>query len=141
MVSLRKRRYLVIYPEYFDKLRSRGQGRRLPLNLADEKPTLKKLVKACEVLKYEFEIEPKKAYPGNWEMKQGRILIRIKKQKVRPKEEYIKEIAKILRKLVPKKKKGVKGTPKKSTEKTSSKGPHKPSSKATSKKTPKKVKK
>lgn len=141
MVSLRKRRYLVIYPEYFDKLRSRGQGRRVPLNLADDKPTLKKLVKACEVLKYEFVIEPEKAYPGNWEMKQGRVLIRINKQNAQPKEEYLKEIAKILRKLVPKKKKAMKNTPKKSTTKTSSKGSRKPSSKATSKKTPKKVKK
>ncbi len=105
MVSLRRRRYLVMYPEYFDKNRTRKQGRRVPLEKADDAPTLKKLVKACEILGYQIEVEPDKAHPSNWWNRQGRVLIKVDKNDRKPKEELIKEITKILRKLVPKKKK------------------------------------
>ncbi len=122
MVSLRRRRYLVMYPEYFDKNRTRKQGRRVPLEKADDAPTLKKLVKACEILGYQIEVEPDKAHPSNWWNRQGRVLIKVDKNDKKPKEELIKEITKILKKLVPKKKKKPVKEDDKATAKSTSKG-------------------
>ncbi len=104
---LRRRKYYVIYPEYFDKGRSRNQGRRVPLSKAFENPSLPRIAKACQLLGLEYRKEPDKAFPSNWWNKQGRLLIRIDKKDKVPKEKLIKEIAEKARKLVPKKKKTV----------------------------------
>lgn len=101
---LRRRRYYVVYPEYFDKNRSRNQGRRVPLSLAVEDPELPRISKACQLLGLEYEKQPDKAFPSNWWNKKGRILIKIDKKNKVPKEALLKEIAKKAKKLVPKKK-------------------------------------
>ena len=102
---LRRRKYYVIYPEYFDKGRSRNQGRRIPLSKAIENPSLPRIAKACQLLGLEYRKEPEKAFPSNWWNKQGRLLIKIDKKNKVPKEKLIKDIAEKARKLVPKKKK------------------------------------
>lgn len=105
MVNLRRRRYYVVYPEYFDKNRSRSQGRRVSLDIADDGPSLAKIGKACQLLGYEYELERDKAFPSQWWNPHGRILIRINKAEKSTKEDILKEIAKILPRLVSKKKK------------------------------------
>ncbi|MHA2097280.1 MAG: signal recognition particle subunit SRP19/SEC65 family protein [Candidatus Kariarchaeaceae archaeon] len=103
-ILLRRKKFYVIYPEYFDSTISRSQGRRVPLSLADPDPHLKKITKACERLEIEFQPEPEKAHPTFWWKKSGRILIPIDKNNKTPKEELIKEIAKVSRKFHLKKK-------------------------------------
>lgn len=76
----------------------------MPLKLADENPSLKKIVKACELLKYEITVEEEKAFPSNWWQKQGRVLLKIDKANKAVKRQVIYDIAKILPKLVRKKK-------------------------------------
>jgi signal recognition particle subunit SRP19 len=101
---LRRKKFYVIYPEYFDSKISRSQGRRVPLSIADPEPHLKKIIRACERLELEFEPEPEKAHPTFWWKKSGRLLISIDKNNKTPKEELIKEIAKVSRKFQLKKK-------------------------------------
>jgi signal recognition particle subunit SRP19 len=104
MVSLRRRRYHVIYPEYFDIDRSRSEGRRVNLKLASKDPSLAKIAKACQILEIEYEIEKDKVHPSNWWNKQGRLLLPIDKTNKANKEALLKHVAQILPKLVSKKK-------------------------------------
>ena len=100
-VSLRRKRYYVVYPEYFDKNRSRKQGRRVPLTIADEAPSLKKVAKVCEILKYEPIMQPEKSYSS---IKNGRILLPINKQNKIVKGLILNRISRILIQLVKKQK-------------------------------------
>ena len=72
--------------------------------MAVEDPELPRIAKACQILGYEYEKQPEKAYPSNWWNRKGRILIRIDKKNKVPKEKILKEIAAKAKKLVPKKK-------------------------------------
>ena len=54
---LRKKRYFVLYPEYFDKKLSRKQGRKIPRNKAVEGCNLSKVAYACKYLELEYEVE------------------------------------------------------------------------------------
>lgn len=96
---LRRKKYYVIYPEYFDSTISRANGRRVPLSLADPQPHLKKIEKACERLEIEFQSQPDKAHPTFWWKKSGRILVTIDSKNKIAKEELLKEIAKVSRKF------------------------------------------
>ncbi|MCE7737492.1 MAG: hypothetical protein GPJ54_21560 [Candidatus Heimdallarchaeota archaeon] len=96
---LRRKKFYVIYPEYFDSNISRSQGRRVSLSIADPNPHLKKIVKACERLEIECQSQPDKAHPSFWWKQSGRVLIPIDKNNKLPKEELIKTIAKTARKF------------------------------------------
>ena len=103
-ISLRRKQYQVVYPEYFDKTFSRKNGRRVALSMADEKTSLKKLILACEIINREFLIQKDKPYPSNWIENRGRILFPIEKQEKESKEELIKKLAATLKKFKKKKK-------------------------------------
>ena len=98
-ILLRRKKFYVIYPEYFDSNISRSQGRRVSLSIADPTPHLKKIVKACERLEIEHQSEPEKAHPSFWWKKSGRVLIPTDKNNKMPKEELIQTIAKTARKF------------------------------------------
>ena len=101
---LRRKKFYVLYPEYFDKNISRGQGRRVSLELADEEPHIKKLSKACDKLEIEYEAQPEKAHPTFSWKKSGRLLIPIDKNDKIPKEKLIQDIAVVAKKFKIKKK-------------------------------------
>lgn len=101
---LRRKRFHVIYPEYFDADLPRSKGRRVPLSLAAEEPSVKKIAYACKKLGLEYTIEDEKAHPAQWWKQNGRVLIPIDKNDKKPKEELIKELSDIIRRLVKKKK-------------------------------------
>ena len=65
----------MVWCEYFDQSLSRRLGRRLPLNHAIEKPSLKLLTQACDDLNLEYVSEGGKAYPAQWWKPSGRVLI------------------------------------------------------------------
>ncbi len=82
----------VIWPEYFDKSRSRAQGRRVPISQAIASPSLEALEKAVSQLGLEYVVETDKAHPSNWWEGKGRIRI----ERVGPKSELLSEIASLL---------------------------------------------
>jgi len=105
---LRRKRYFVLYPEYFDKKLTRNQGRKVPKNKAVDDCSLAKIAFACKHLNYEHIVEKEKKYSKNWWNSEGRILIN--PESVKNKSELINNVASIARKL---KKKQQTGKPKK----------------------------
>ncbi|MHA2501677.1 MAG: signal recognition particle subunit SRP19/SEC65 family protein [Candidatus Kariarchaeaceae archaeon] len=100
---LRRKRFYVIYPEYFDKDLPRNKGRRVSLDMASDKPTLNKIVYACKKLELEHEVQEDKSFPARWWNHNGRVLLVIDRKDKVPKSTHIDEIAKVVRRLVPKK--------------------------------------
>lgn len=82
-----------LWPEYFDSKRTRDEGRKLPLELCVEKPSLDMIAKGAILLDLEYEIEEDAKYPGNWTAKGG--CVRVEKG-VMKKTEILAKIGKIL---------------------------------------------
>jgi len=110
---LRRKKFYVLYPEYFSSKLTRSQGRRVPLELADNQPHIKKLEMARKKLNLEFQVQKEKSYPTYWWNNSGRILITIDKKDKIPKEKLLKDIASIARKFKPKKRSTVEQVTKK----------------------------
>ncbi|MHA1805455.1 MAG: signal recognition particle subunit SRP19/SEC65 family protein [Promethearchaeota archaeon] len=87
--------FLIFWPQYFEKRRTRKEGRRLPQNLALDKVSLADIAKAAKRLGYKVEMDNVSRYPRTWWDAPGRVLIDPKGKK---KSRVIKEIAKELRK-------------------------------------------
>ncbi len=94
---LRRKKYFVLYPEYFNKSLSRKQGRKIPRNRAVENCTLSKIVYACKHLELDYEIEKDKKYSKNWWNSEGRIIVN--PEGITSKTDLIRRIANISRKL------------------------------------------
>jgi len=83
---------IVVWPAYFDKNATRDQGRRVPKNLAVEKPSVESIAKAAQSLGLNPVLEKQAAYSArHWERK-GRVLIDKKGTKI----DLLKKIAKRL---------------------------------------------
>ncbi len=94
---LRRNRYFVLYPEYFDKLLSRKQGRKVSKNKAVENCDLAKIVYACKHLELDYKIEKDKKYSRNCWKSEGRIIVN--PNNIGNKTELIRRIANISRRL------------------------------------------
>jgi signal recognition particle subunit SRP19 len=66
-----------IYPVYFDKNRSRKEGRRVGIEQAVENPMAREIVNACGRLRLETLFEPAKTHPKDW-ANPGRVKIKLK---------------------------------------------------------------
>ncbi len=66
-----------LYPVYFDKNRSRAQGRRVGTEDAVENPLAREIVAACGRLRLETLFEPAKLHPKDWS-NPGRIKVKLK---------------------------------------------------------------
>lgn len=66
-----------IYPVYFDKNRSRKEGRRVGIEGAVENPLAREIVAACGKLRLESLFEPQKLHPKDW-ANPGRVKIKLK---------------------------------------------------------------
>ena len=84
---------IVVWPEYFDKKRTRAEGRRLPIELCVSEPSLDIIAKGAMILDLEYKIFEDMAYPANWAAKTG--CVRIEKGKM-SKTTLLNEIGKIL---------------------------------------------
>ena len=72
---------LVIWPQYFDIVLTRQQGRRVPKKMAVEKPSIEGIVKAAKSLHLHPVIENNAAHPSkSWKQK-GRVLVDAKEPK------------------------------------------------------------
>jgi len=62
---------------YFDKNRSRKEGRRVGIEQAVENPMAREIVNACGRLRLETLFEPAKTHPKDW-ANPGRVKIKLK---------------------------------------------------------------
>jgi len=89
-----KGKRVVIWPVYIDSRRTRGEGRKLPINQCVKAPKPEEIFKAAERAKLRPEIENKK-YPKLWWEEKTRITV----DKVESKLKTLRLIAKELLKL------------------------------------------
>ena len=66
-----------LYPIYFDKNRTRAEGRRVGLDMAVANPLARDIVNACGRLRLETLFEPAKAHPKDW-ANPGRVKVKVK---------------------------------------------------------------
>jgi len=66
----------VIWPAYLDASLSRRDGRRVPLSLAVEEPTVDEVAQAVKQVGYDAVIERGKAYPRQGWRDSGRVLVK-----------------------------------------------------------------
>ncbi|KUJ21559.1 signal recognition particle, SRP19 subunit [Mollisia scopiformis] len=66
-----------IYPVYFDKNRSRKEGRMVGKELAVENPMAREIVNACGRLRLETLFEPAKCHPKDW-ANPGRVKVKLR---------------------------------------------------------------
>jgi signal recognition particle subunit SRP19 len=65
----------VIWPAFLDADRSRGEGRRVSLELAVSEPTVDEIAQAVQQVGYDAVIEREKTYPREYEPR-GRVLVK-----------------------------------------------------------------
>lgn len=107
---LRRKKYYVFYPEYFDKNLSRSEGRKVPKSLADDSPSLRKLVFSCKKLGLKYVAQADKSFPSRFWTNSGRVLVEINKSEKIPKTNLLKQIADISRRVKKKEQVVEKGT-------------------------------
>jgi len=64
-----------IYPNYIDKSKSVGEGRRVSVCKAVDRPTLGEIIEALQLLSVPYVVE-NKAYPRDW-LVRGRIRVNL----------------------------------------------------------------
>lgn len=90
---MRKKDGYVIWPAYFDATHSRSKGRKVPLSLAVEKPSLSELIEAARAAGYAQVVAEEQArYPAYWYEQPGRVVVKSSEKK----SEVIKRIARAL---------------------------------------------
>lgn len=91
----RQRKTWIIYPEYFDKNKSRSNGRRVPKNLAIKNPHIEDIAELLDELDVPNRTERHAQHPAHWYDENGRIIIPKQQEK---KEEFLNIIAEELKK-------------------------------------------
>ncbi len=96
---------VAVYPEYLDKGLTRSRGRRLPLALAVDNPTLDEIRLAAERHGLLVEFRPEAAYPRNWWERRGMLLIKKNGSKLSTLKLLAREIEEYVRPMIEKIKK------------------------------------
>jgi signal recognition particle subunit SRP19 len=89
---MRKQEKIIIWPAYFDKAKTRKNGRRVPKNLVVQSPKIMEIQEAAHKLGLGFEVAIDKGYPKTPWAKTGMLLV----EKKGSKEQVINRIAKQL---------------------------------------------
>lgn len=71
--------YQCLYPIYFDKSRSRAEGRKVGSELAVENPLARDIVDAVQMLGLNVGFEPEKLHPKDW-ANPGRVRVLLKNE-------------------------------------------------------------
>lgn len=71
--------YQCLYPVYFDKTRSRSEGRKVGTELAVENPLARDIVDAVQLLGLQLALEPEKLHPKDW-ANPGRVRVLLKNE-------------------------------------------------------------
>lgn len=69
--------YQCLYPVYFDKSRTRAEGRKVGTELAVENPLAREIVDAAQMLGLQVGFEPEKLHPKDW-ANPGRVRVLLK---------------------------------------------------------------
>ena len=83
------RNFQCLYPVYFDKTRSRAQGRKVCKHMAVENPLARDILDAVQLLGLRFGFEPEKLHPKDW-ANPGRVRVLLKGPDGRPVNEGVK---------------------------------------------------
>jgi signal recognition particle subunit SRP19 len=78
-----------LYPVYFDKTRSRAEGRKVGTELAIENPLARDIVDAVQMLGLNVGFEPEKLHPKDW-ANPGRVRVMLKGEDGNPVNPKIK---------------------------------------------------
>lgn len=90
---MRRKDGYVLWPAYFDATHPRSKGRKVPLSLAVEKPSLSELIEAARAAGYAQVVAEEQArYPAYWYEQPGRVVVKSSEKK----SEVIKRIARAL---------------------------------------------
>lgn len=92
---MRKQDKVILWPAYFDSTKTRGEGRKVPKNLAVPAPRISELKEAVEKLGLGHELFPDACYPKTPWLKTGMLLV----AKREPKNQMLKKIARQLQKI------------------------------------------
>ncbi len=84
---------ITLWPEYFDKKRTRAEGRRLPKELCVENPDLDIIAKGAMMLDLEFEVFENMSYPKTPRSSNGCVRV---ERGVMSKTEILPKIGRIL---------------------------------------------
>lgn len=90
----KERKTWIIYPEYFEKNRSRSESRKVPIDLAVSSPKLEEIGDILDDMDVPNRIEKHQHHPSNWFKEKGRVII--PKQKG-SKTDFLKKIGKKLK--------------------------------------------
>ncbi|MEM1586375.1 MAG: signal recognition particle subunit SRP19/SEC65 family protein [Candidatus Bathyarchaeia archaeon] len=93
---MRRKDSIILWPVYFDLLKPRREGRRLPKKLCVQSPNILMLEKAVKNLGLNYEIFPEARYPRVAWVKSGFIAVG---KSGKRKSQILKEVASELMKL------------------------------------------
>ena len=65
----------MLWPVYFERTVSRGNGRRVKREIARDGVTLNDLEKALRSLGMKYTVEEGKAHPSRWSKGEGRVIV------------------------------------------------------------------
>jgi len=71
----------IVWPAYLDSSKTRGQGRRVPEDVAVDSPDAREVARAAKQVGYEIQYEPEKEYPRSWWEKKGRVTVETEEEK------------------------------------------------------------
>ncbi len=82
----------VLWPIYFDRQKTKKEGRRVTKDIAVPNASIEEIVKAARKMGLNPQKE-EKAYPGRWWKKEGQVLVDKKEKKT----EIIRKVAEIIK--------------------------------------------
>ncbi|MFQ5909178.1 MAG: signal recognition particle subunit SRP19/SEC65 family protein [Thermoplasmata archaeon] len=85
----RRKDLVILWPCYFDRAKTRKEGRRVPKKLAILEPSAEIIAKTARDLGYYVEIEPEKRHPSESWRGEGRVIV----AKTTSKSDIIRQIA------------------------------------------------
>lgn len=92
---MRKQDKMIIWAAYFDSIKTRKDGRRVPKNLAVPSPRISEIKDATDKIHLDCELVADVAYSKTPWLKTGMLLVKKKESK----DKTIREIAKQLQKI------------------------------------------
>lgn len=93
---MRRRDEIVLWPVYFDSMKTRSEGRKVPKKLSRPSPNLGVLEKAVANLGFSYKVITDVTYPRFSWKKSGLILVK----KTKPKNRIISEVAQEISRLM-----------------------------------------
>lgn len=94
-MKMRKQGKVILWPVYFDRSRTKKEGRRVPKSLAVPNPRLKELQMAAEMLGLKPEVKADAAHPAIPWLKTGRLWVRKDKSKMNTLIRVADELARV----------------------------------------------